>query len=243
MENKIFEKLYQKWINNTFHDILSLYQTKGYLIINFLYFAQIVQFNLLEKNKDLEYEKILLDSDFLFPDWIALNLLHKKFYWINLPNLNWTDLIPDFLNKCKSNNINVNLFIYWWIKDYWNKIKTSIKEKFNIDVTYRQDWYSNFNLDNFEKSIPQNNWINIFLASVWKPHRSYQNKNIMKKNKMILFNVWGLLDFWCWYEKRAPIIVRNIKLEWLRRLFAKPQKNFKKVMQSFILFKYLLQKH
>lgn len=242
IKKDVLEKIYTKDIENCFEDIITRYKNNHHWIINFLYFAQITKYNLLQENPDVNYKKALLESDFLLPDGIALNLIYKKYYNQTLPNLNWTDFIPYFLNKLKNNNIPINLYIFWWLKQYKDKIIEHIATNYNIKILYFQDWYSDFDEQQFNKTIIKNNWINVFLVSKADLFRSYNNIQLLKKYKLLLFNVWGLFDFWCWYEKRAPDFVRKIKLEWLWRLLVKPKKNYKKVLQSLILIKYLLQK-
>jgi hypothetical protein len=63
-----------------------------------------------------------LNSDFLFPDWIALQTFYKiaaKRFWNlktkKLENLNWTDFIPYFLDEIKKRygSQRLKLYLYW----------------------------------------------------------------------------------------------------------------------------------
>jgi UDP-N-acetyl-D-mannosaminuronic acid transferase (WecB/TagA/CpsF family) len=68
---------------------------------------------------------------------------------------------------------------------------------------------------------------------------------------LLVFTVGWLFDFlaweWTkkwrkkWVQKRAPKIVRKMKLEWLWRLITDPKRNYKKVKNSFAIFPYILR--
>jgi UDP-N-acetyl-D-mannosaminuronic acid transferase (WecB/TagA/CpsF family) len=87
-------------------------------VVNFLYFANAVQYHVLEldrykKSADKIYARSLTASDFLLPDGIALQVWSyfdsgRKY---RLQNLNGTDLTPKILSYL-SNRYSVNLFVY-----------------------------------------------------------------------------------------------------------------------------------
>ena len=76
----ILDKLYDKTRDDAISEILSLYDQGEAVVVNFLYFAVIASQNLFEDGekteKEKEYKKILLKSDFLLPDGIALQLFY-----------------------------------------------------------------------------------------------------------------------------------------------------------------------
>ena len=110
----ILDKLYDKTRDDAISEILSLYDQGEAVVVNFLYFAVIASQNLFDDGekteKEKEYKKILLKSDFLLPDGIALQLFYAfarlcgkvkspNPYW--LKNLNGTDFVPYFLSDLK----------------------------------------------------------------------------------------------------------------------------------------------
>ena len=63
----------------TTDNIISTYDEQWHCVVNFIYFSQIVSqhvFSTAKKKteKEKEYKKILLKSDYLLPDWIAYRL-------------------------------------------------------------------------------------------------------------------------------------------------------------------------
>lgn len=238
----VFKKIFTWSKKQAYIEIINKYNLKWFLIINYIYFANLV-LNWIIWNKKInsEYQTSLLDWDFLLPDWIALNIYFKKLYKKNLQNLNWTDFLEYFLSNI--NKEKINLILYWTKKEIIKKAVKYIENKFNIKPFYYQNWFSDFDFWVLEK-LPINK-INIFLLWLWTPKQEIWIKNNLeniKKYNLMIFSQWGTFDFWAWIDKRAPKIFQKLKLEWLFRVITNPKKNFKKVLYSFYLFIYLFKK-
>lgn len=95
--------LYRKGTVDIIHDISILHRTQKRGVVNFLYFANAMQYRLYEKphnTRDEAYLGALERSDFLLPDGIALQTRDR---WTHTPrsrleNLNGTDLTPNILS-------------------------------------------------------------------------------------------------------------------------------------------------
>lgn len=239
-----FDKIYLKDKDNLVYDILDFYNKNWYWIVNFLYFASIVANNLLsnkENDNQKFYEKSLKNSSFLLPDWIALYLLLKFKFDKLVSNLNWTDFLPFFLNNIKSEKVNI--ILYWAHEQTIKKAWKFVQKNFWINPLYVQNWYTEFKFNWLKLSKKS---INVMLVGLWSPKqeiRAYQNLDKIKKNWLLVFNVWWLFDFWWGKEKRAPRIIRKLRGEWIRRFITRPKKNFKKFFQSLYLIKLLLKKN
>lgn len=238
----IFEKLFLLDEKTAIFEILKSYKEKWFLIINYLYFANLIS-NWIIWNKTLN--KDFLSSlelwDFLFPDWIALNLYVKKYFWKTLHNLNWTDFSINFLKSLEKDSFN--LILYWSKKEVIKKASSFIEEKLWIKVYYFQDWFSEFEFEKLENL--RKNKTNIFMVWLWTPKQEiWVNDNLenIKKYWLLTLTQGWTFDFWSWYVKRAPKFFLKLKLEWLWRVILNPKKNFKKVLNSFWLFWYLSKK-
>lgn len=239
----MLEKVYKKDNISAKEDILNLYKTKWFVIVNYIYFANLV-INKIISLKDKkweksiwEYKKALDNWDFLLPDWIAFRLYYKKYFKINLQNLNWTDFLLYFLKDLN----NINLIFYWAHKDTIKKAKNNIEKITNQKVFYYQNWYSDFDFDKL-KSLEKNK-INILCIWLWSPKQEIwcqNNLENIKKYNLIVLNQWGSFDFLWEKEKRAPKIWQKLKIEWLFRFITNPKKNFKKVIYSLYVFIYLI---
>lgn len=260
--------------------ILDRYMDKWYSYLSYVYFANIVSKKIFEKNKsDLDvsyfkelllewyketqdedifayYKKALLDSDFLLPDGIALQIFYlfarllgkiksKKY---RLPNLNGTDFAPHFLDYLKDKiwYEKVKLVLYGTYPDLLDKTKIYLEKKW-FEVIYAQDGYTNFDRNKFSKL----DWLNqkwsvyVILVARSTPKypvqeiRAYANKEMIEKFNLLVMNQGWTFDFRVWKQKRAPKIIRKIRLEWLYRLISDPKRNYKKVLDTLLLFKYI----
>lgn len=236
---KIFEKLFVWNSKKAFDEIIKKYIENWFLIVNYLYFANLI-WNWIIWNKKLneKYLKSLENWDFLLPDWIALRLYVKKHYNKVLENLNGTDFSEFILKNLDKNKYN--LILYWAKPDVIKKASKNIENKFWIKIYYFQDWYSEFDFSALENIW--NEKTNILMIWLWTPKQeiwTLENIENIKKYNLITFTQWWTFDFWAGNEKRAPKIFINFKLEWLWRFITNPKKNFKKVVNSFWLFWYL----
>lgn len=277
---EILDRLELEEANVVSQKILDKYLDKWYCFLNYAYFANIVSKKLFEENKsDLDvfyfkellledykttqdedissfYKKAILNSDFLLPDGIALQIFYFfarcfgkiKGNKYRLPNLNGTDFAPYFLDYLK-NKIwleKVKLVLYGTYPDLLEKTKIYLEQKW-FDVIYAQDGYKNFDRNKFSKS----DWINqkwsiyVLLVARSTPKypiqeiRAYANKDMIKQFKLLVMNQAWTFDFRVWKQKRAPKLIRKIRLEWLWRLISDPKRNYKKVLDTLLLFKYI----
>ncbi len=206
---------------------------------------------------NIDYYNTLLDFDFLLPDWIALQLYfffskvtrfiksnnnEKIPFWIK--NLNWTDFVPFFLFEMERRYdfSKFNVILYWWTEESLLSTKEKLVKKW-YNIIYSQDWFDNLYRNKLEKELKwQHKKINIMLvwrSNVYIPIQELwtkQNIQKIKKNKLIVFNVWWLLDFLSWKNKRAPKILITLKLEWLWKFILNPKTQLKKVLYSFRIF-------
>jgi N-acetylglucosaminyldiphosphoundecaprenol N-acetyl-beta-D-mannosaminyltransferase len=246
----------------TSDDIISVYNDQWHCVVNYIYFSQIVSqhvFSSAKKKteKEKEYKKLLLKADFLLPDGIALQVFYylaatfraikaeKK--W--LPNMNWTDFTPYFLNdtKQKYGNQRINILLYGSKPNVVEKVKDNLTLKW-YNVIYIQDWFSEFDRQKAEEALDEyQDTINILLVARSTPKiplqelRTSRNYQKIIDNKLLVMNVWWLFDFMAWVQKRAPKLFRTLKIEWLRRLCSQPKRNYKKVINSLMIIPYIFR--
>ena len=193
------------------------------------------------------YQQAILDSNILLPDGIALqifNFLAKK---KRLHNLNGTDFCPHFLSYVKNTCLDrhMNVILYGTYPHLLEKTKHFLTKQW-YTVVYAQDGYTNLDWDAIESALTwKQDDINILLNARSTPDypiqeiRTLANKDAIRKYWLIIFNQWGTFDFRVGEQKRAPKLIRTIKLERLRRLISDPKRNVKKVISTLALFKYI----
>lgn len=220
----------------------------------------------------INFKDILLDSDFLLPDGAAIRSMWKVWKLFHrfdgpdmIPNLNGTDLLPYFIDNLikkawKSYIIIYFLTVYdnnignqkWYLL---NKCKDYIRNRWDIDdnniiwyeIDYHDRDYTNWDgwssiwddLDNNKSAY------RIFLNFRGTPHQeiwTYLNKDNIKRSRLLVFNQWGTVDFRVGKESRAPLMIRKMRLESVRRLFQYPKKNWKKFLISFKMIWLIVKK-
>jgi len=253
MEN-IIKKIYTKDKEQLVKDILNIYEKENYVIVNFIYFASFYKYIL--KLKDLSYIQSLINWNFLLPDGIALKIYLDKKFKIKTNNLNGTDFTPYFLEQISTNQTHIAFYtVYdekiWKKKEDVNIVKHYIKSHFKFKkldtfVSHYSKRWKDFDFQSYENSLQKESFDKkIFLVGLWTPFQEkwiYENIDFFIKNGIVVLNVWGLFDFWSWFEKRAPKFIRKINFEWAWRFIQNPKKNFNKILNSFTLFKELLKK-
>jgi len=258
----ILEKIYTKSSEQAVSDILETYQQEEFAIVNFIYFANIVSQSLFSESKtktekEKEYKKILLKSDFLLPDGIALQLFYAGAYLFKcvdsdnkwLYNLNGTDFVPYFLTEVKKKiwAQKLCILLYGTKQEYLDRVEEKLKFQW-FNVIYTQDWFSDFDWEKAQDALAEyQDTINILLVArstskiplqeLWTS-RNYQK---IQQNKLLVMNTWWLFDFIAGAQKRAPKIWRTLKLEWLYRLLSDPKRNSQKVINSLSIIPYFFR--
>lgn len=250
----MLEKLYRDDTTQVLEDIVNCYKQKGFAVVNFLYFANAIQFHLFENPtlpKDKEYENALRAGDFLLPDGIALQVwnyaMNKPKTWVS--NLNWTDLTPRILEYI-TKKYTVELYIVSLYDDRIGKGKERLeigiekcRSHFGIENIY---WFQTHFLDR-GKEFPWEEWsqdnppaddvCRIMMHCTGTPFQELwteKHREWYEKQHMLVLNVGWFIDFFSGFEQRAPErVVRARVLETFWRITTNPKKNLKKFLAMF----------
>lgn len=202
------------------------------------------------------YQDAILGADLVLMDGIALQIFYflAKKKW--LPNLNGTDFCPYFLEYVQEQDTDkkMNIILYGTYPHLLEKTKDYLYKQW-YNVIYAQDGYTNLDWENVELALKwKQQDINILLNARTTPDYPIQeiwtlaNKQNIKEYELIVMNQWGTFDFWVGEQKRAPKVIRYLKLEWLWRLILTPKRQIKKTLDSLAILKYIfvyliLKKH
>ncbi|PID34898.1 MAG: hypothetical protein CR971_00860 [candidate division SR1 bacterium] len=215
-------------------------------------------------NVQKKYKKALMKAEYLLPDGIALQIFYFFAYLVAriskkvpkdtvltkwLSNLNGTDFVPYFLDYIKKKNGPQSLCVavYGTTDEYLLKATEKLQGQ-GYNIIYQQNGFSDFDWDALQHALSEyHDTINVLLVGRSTPTNPIQelwaasNYAKIKNNRLIVMNVGGLLDFLAGTQKRAPLWVRKLKLEWLYRCITDPKRNFKKVKNSLALFPYIFR--
>jgi N-acetylglucosaminyldiphosphoundecaprenol N-acetyl-beta-D-mannosaminyltransferase len=195
---------------------------------------------ILVAQKDEELFYIINTADLSLPDGFGLKIA-SWFSKENLLRVTGADLTPELLTLCEKDKISVGFVL--WDKGLTSKqdLETALKNKypnliFSIAVTDRQP--NTIPAEDFFKTEPQ-----IVFCSFGAPYQekfAYHALPKMKSAKVIL-GVGGTIDYISNKAKRAPQAFRYIGLEWLWRLFTRPER-INRIIKATIVFPWLFFK-
>ena len=193
------------------------------------------------------YQHAIVDADVVLMDGIALQIFTYLAKKKRFDNLNGTDFCPFFFSYVQERypEKHMNIILYGTYPHLLEKTKqVLLKQGYN--VIYAQDGYTNLDWGNIELSLKwRDKDINILLNARSTPDYPIQeiwtlaNKDRIQDYWLIVFNQWGTFDFWVGEQKRAPKLVRKLRLERLWRLISDPKRNMKKVVSTLALFRYI----
>lgn len=213
--------------SDIYKDIEKIKEEKKYVILNYMYWVPFV------KSKQIdEYNKSLELSDFIFPDGVGLLTYIKILYKKKLKNLNGTDLNPKLMEYFKGKKEKIA--IYGTNGNNLNKCKENL-EKQGVNIYYAQDGYSKLNFDMIEENSVLFVGMGSPIQEIWVKNNIEQ----IKLKRLIVITVGGYFDFEAGYYKRAPKIIRKLKIEWIYRIIDNPKKHFLKYMNNLYFFPYV----
>lgn len=198
----VLGRLFSSSADDAIAKILQIYGTNGYVLVNFLYFANIVLNRLDEDDKEAThaaYELAILASDLLLPDGIALELLARRRLGKRLTNLNGTDFIPKFLREVSA-RYKVRIFLYGGPPEVVPNAAEYVRSTFGLCVPIVIHGYASFDWGAVEECVkPDDDTINVLLVGRGSPRQEVwmeENREQIRQHNCIAFAVGGLLDFW-----------------------------------------------
>lgn len=212
----IFTKIYKSNKKQALKDIIKKYKENWFWVVNYLYFANLVSSGIIGKKKvNTSFLRALEKGDFLLPDGIALQMYYKKYFKMNLENLNGTDFAEYILKNLKTDEYN--LILYGAKKEVIKKACQNIEEKYGIQVAYFQDGYSEFDFEKLDELWKDfyfywENWKLVWIQRLNEIQSGWvfegyevNNKNSFLKQKINIFMVW------LWTPKQEIWIQENIE--------------------------------
>jgi N-acetylglucosaminyldiphosphoundecaprenol N-acetyl-beta-D-mannosaminyltransferase len=163
---------------------------------------------ILQAQKDKELMDILNTADLAIPDGIGLKIASK--FKIK-ERITGTDLMFEIFKKYKSKKYK---FI---INENGLSSKKEIIEKANVQI---------------DDNLPD-----IILVGLGCPQQEKWIKynSIKYPSAKLILTIGGGFDFLTGKQKRAPLLLRKIGLEWLWRLYNQP-KRYKRIFNATIIF-------
>lgn len=199
-------------------------------------------FNLAQKNTT--YFNALQSSDYLLNDGIGISL-GGWLKGIRFPdNLNGTDFIPLIIKEGYMSN---KTFYFLGTKDHvLEKAKVNLEEKFpGIKIVGMHNGF--FSEMDTKDIIHEINRLkaDIIIVGMGVPRQEiWAHENMDQLPDVKLFVAGGaILDFLSGTISRAPLWMRQLKIEWIYRLYLEPKRMWKRYIIGNILFFYNIFKY
>jgi alpha-1,3-mannosyltransferase len=196
-----------------------------------LAFANANTLNIAYKSE--EYRDILKDF-VVVNDGLGVDIASKILFGVAFKeNLNGTDFLPYLLTNLPGNS---NIFLFGSRPEVIDKAAVNIDKSFpNINIVGFEHGY----ISNYSELIKRINdlKVDILLVAMGNPKQEkwiYENRELI--NSKILIGVGAFLDFSSGEIKRAPVLIRKYRMEWLYRFSREPSRLFKRYSLDLFLF-------
>ncbi len=178
----------------------------------------------MNRDKTL-YENIKNDSIAVFEGIGLKTCMILKGYGF-LEDLNGTDLFPLFLKKLERTDHKI--FLLGGSDDALNGTIEHIKKNYEeINISgYNNGYFESKDEERIIEKI-KDSQADILLISMGFPlQEKFVFKYMNKLNLTLIWNLGGLFDIISGLKPRAPLLMRNLRLEWLYRFMNEPIRMF-----------------
>ena len=179
------------------------------------------------------YRKALRVSDILLLDGVGMQILVRMALGKNVFNNNGTDLLPRVLENCRAENKSVYFY------GATNIVNDICIQKARADglKASGQDGYSALDL----AEIPDYSYLFVALGTPKQELWLYRNREVIKQKRIVAIGVGGFLDFYSGAAKRAPILIRKLRLEFFYRFLSNPSQHKNKIKNNLLIFREVIR--
>lgn len=191
-----------------------------------------------------------LINTLLIPFYIFNILFRKKFLYQKYSDrICWSDITSDLLKYSEEKKIKISIIDPYYPKDLkkcesQKFFRENLNKKFpNLEFDYFI--YTNENKNDIITQI-KNSESKILFSTLWMKRQEESVLEILEQcpNIKAWLWIWSSFDYFVWFQKRAPKIIRNIWFEWLYRIITWPQKikRLNRLYNAIIVFTYKIIK-
>ncbi len=187
-------------------------------------------------SSDQNYAAALQRSDLVLPDGIGIEIAAKMQGDAIVENLNGTDLTPDLLKVAARKGLKV--FLLGGKPGTAEAAANAICDKIpDLQIAGTRNGYEGVAdpiaaIDHINRS-----GADILLVAMGVPLQElWLDRHKSKLKPRISMAVGGLFDFWAGNVRRAPKVVRQVKMEWMWRLLMEPRRMAKRYLIGNISF-------
>lgn len=182
--------------------------------------------------KDEEFYRAYKSANYIFLDSRVLLLLSKIIGRPFRTNISGSDLFPEYCHYHKDNT-KIKIFLLGGVNNIAQKARDIINKKYNREIiagAYSPSMGFEKNDAECEEIIRniQQSGANVLAVGVGAPKQEkwvYQYKQFLPSVHLFMC-IGATIDFIAGKQKRAPVILQRLGLEWAFRLFHHPIRLF-----------------
>ena len=198
----------------------------------------------IEAYRDVNFNNVVNQADLITPDGMPLVFALKALYGIRQDRVAGMDLLPDLLKLAENKNLKV--FFYGGTPEMLEKTNVFITDHYPL-LTQKQFYSPPFRDLYVEEQKEIVNRINEFGAHLvfvvlGCPKQEKFMASMKGKINACMIGIGGALPVMIGLQRRAPLWLQKISLEWLFRLLQEPKRLFKRYLITNTLFIYLFFK-
>ncbi len=187
--------------------------------------------------------------------WVFINTLLVPYYFFNLffrrkhlykkygDRICWSDLTKDIVLSSEKRWSKITIIDLFNPADL-NKVESQKKFPFLLQQRFPKLNFEYFIYEPSKKQEIINDILNsdsqILFSTLWMKHQEESIVEIMDRcsNIKLWLGIWSSFDYFIWFQKRAPKLLRSLWLEWLYRLFTWPRKidRLKRLYNAIFVF-------
>lgn len=227
---------YQEFINEIFFLV-------NYKIPSYVCFANVHM--VVEGHKDPEFQHVINNANIVAPDGKPISLFLKYFSQLKQERVCGMDILPDLLKQAELSGKSV--FFYGSTPDLLTKITEKVNLEFpslKISGSYSPP-FKNLTEEENRTALSKINDTSpdlVFVALGCPKQEKWMAAN-RSKIRACLLGVGQAFNVYAGVEKRLPVWMRNLSLEWMYRLYLEPQRLWKRYLVTNSYFLVLTLKY
>ncbi len=203
------------------------------------------QYSYCIAEKDIEFQKALVNADVLLPDGIGMVWAARMLRGIRIKKIAGADIHSFLLNKLNASS--GSCFYLGASEETLVKIKERLKIEFpNVSVaSYSPPYKSSFDSLDSELMVKAVNSFKpdvLFVGMTAPKQEKWGHSHKEQLDAHIICSIGAVFDFYAGTVKRPNKIWINLGLEWFGRLIKEPKRMWKRYIYYGVVFLYYLSK-
>lgn len=198
----------------------------------------------IEAHRNIIFKQQISQADLVLADGKPLSMACKLLYHQSQERICGMDFLPCILKVAEEKRLSV--FLYGSTDKVLKGVKNRIRRDFpkvNITGMISPPFFQ-LTKEELEKNIRQINTsgANLVLVSLGCPKQERWMAENSANINSVLLGIGGALPVFAGIQKRAPVWMQNLSLEWLYRVYQQPNLLFTRYIYTNSYFLWLLGK-